>query len=49
MTNDHIDSNHNEQEGKSGKSTSYFKVMSIFTIVMAALLLGLNYLFKHLL
>ncbi|MDR1170881.1 MAG: hypothetical protein LBL24_00345 [Bacteroidales bacterium] len=37
-----------EKEVKSGKSTGYFKVILIFSVAMAALLMGLNYLFNHL-
>lgn len=36
-----------EQNIESGKSTSYFKFIIIFSVVMAALLIGLNYLFSH--
>ncbi len=36
------------QEVEPKKNTSYLRVMLIFSVVMAALLLGLNYLFNHL-
>ncbi len=36
-----------EQEAPSGKNTSYAKVIVIFSVAMAALLFGLNYLFSH--
>ncbi len=42
--------NPNLEEGKvTGKHTSYWKVMLIFSLAMAALLAGVNYLFSHIL
>ena len=38
----------NQTEQESGKNTSYFKVMLIFCVVMAALVAGLYYLFNFL-
>ncbi|MDR1154468.1 MAG: hypothetical protein LBL04_07135 [Bacteroidales bacterium] len=37
-----------EKEGNSRKNAGYFKVILIFTAVMAILLVGLNYLFNRL-
>jgi hypothetical protein len=39
---------HPEQSDNGSKNASYLKVVLIFSIVMAGVLFGLNYLFKHL-
>ena len=47
MGNNNMDFDQTGHEGEPKKKTSYLKVMLIFTLVMAALLIGLNYLFSH--
>ncbi len=41
------ESGNSEKNVEAGKNTSYFKFIVIFSVVMAALLFGLNYLFSH--
>ncbi len=36
-----------EQNTESKSNPGYLKVMLIFSVAMAALLIGVNYLFKH--
>ena len=47
MDNNNIKFDQTGREGEPKKKTSYLRVMLIFTIVMAALLIGLNYLFSR--